>query len=99
MINCAECPRCKDVYPNKVDGNGNHFYICGMSGNIVYKTPRREKRYNGKGYIHFSVSSCGIYDTFEKAFNSMTQTERDRWNNDHFENKQLSIEDFLGRNE
>ena len=79
MIKCSECPRCKDVYPERVDHFGNHFYICGMSGNIVYKKPRREKKYSGKGYIHFSESSCGIYDTFEDVFNAMPKAAQKQW--------------------
>lgn len=34
MIKCSECPRFKDHDPNKVDYQGNHFGICGMSGNM-----------------------------------------------------------------
>ena len=95
MIKCSECPRCKNVYPDKKDENGVHFHICGMSGNIVYTVPRREKRYNGKGYIHFSESSCGIYETFEKAYGAMTKTEQARWDREHFESRQLSFDDFV----
>ena len=93
MIKCSECPRCKPT--GRTDRNGYPFCICGMSGNIVYQVPRKEKRYSGNGYIHFSESSCGIYDTFDKAFNAMTKTEQDRWNRSHFESKQLSFEDFI----
>ena len=59
MIKCDTCPRCKDVYTDRLDYNGNHFFICGMSGNIVYKEPWKEKRLCGSGYIHHSVSGCG----------------------------------------
>jgi len=79
MIKCSECPRCKDSYPDKVDFFGNHFCICGMSGNMVYTKPRKEKRYNGKGYIHYPESSCGLYDTFDDAFYAMTRPAQKRW--------------------
>ena len=77
-IKCDTCPRCKDAYPDKVDNFGNHFCICGMSGNMVYTQPRTEKRYSGKGFIHFEVSGCGLYDTVEDALASMTESERQR---------------------
>ena len=67
MIKCDTCPRCKDVYPGKVDDDGYHYCICGMSGNIVYKIPRKMKRYSGNGYIYCGVTSCGLYDTVEDA--------------------------------
>lgn len=98
MIKCSECPRCKDTYPDKVDSFGNHFCICGMGGNMVYTKPRRERRYNGKGWIKFSESSCGLYKTFEEAFNAMTKTEQDRY----MKAKgavQLSIFDMIGGTE
>lgn len=41
MIKCDTCPRCKDTYPGKVDADGYHFHICGMSGNIVYTIPHK----------------------------------------------------------
>jgi hypothetical protein len=90
MIRCYECPRCKDQ-PGKTDYNGNHFAICGMSGNMVYLKPRRERRYNGKGWISFSASSCGIYRTFDDAFNAMTKNEQKRWR----ENRQITLEELL----
>ena len=94
MINCSDCPRCKDVYPpDTVDHNGNHFCICGMSGNIVYTYPRKEKKYNGKGYIKISESSCGLYQTFDDAFKAMSQTERLRWKAKNKE--QISIFDIM----
>jgi len=94
MIKCKDCPRCKDVYPPEtVDHNGNHFCICGMSGNIVYTYPRKEKRYNGKGYIKFSEDSCGIYKTFEDAFNAMSKPEQLRWRAKNKE--QISIFDIM----
>lgn len=94
MIKCKDCPRCKDVYPPEtVDHNGNHFYICGMSGNIVYTYPRKEKRYNGKGYIKISESSCGLYQTFDDAFKAMSQAERLRWKAKNKE--QISIFDIM----
>lgn len=79
MITCAECPRCKDNYPNSTDGEGNHFCICGMTGNIVYTIPRKEKRYSGSGYIHFGTSSCGIFETVEDVLAAMTEIERQRY--------------------
>lgn len=94
MIKCSECPRCKDTYPDKKDYQGNHFHICGMSGNMVYTEPRREKRYNGKGRIKFSESSCGLYETFEDAFNAMTETEQKRYRAST--PVQLSLFDFIG---
>lgn len=90
MIRCSECPRCKDTYPGKLDDNGNHFYICGMSGNKVYTKPRRERRANGRGWIKFSESSCGIYDTFEDALKAMTEPERRRYYENR-EPEQLSM--------
>ena len=48
MIKCDTCPRCKDTYPDKVDFDGNHFHICGMSGNMVYTEPRKVKRQVGR---------------------------------------------------
>lgn len=94
MIKCKDCPRCKDVYPPEtVDHYGNHFCICGMGGNIVYPYPRKEKRYNGSGYIKFSEDSCGIYKTFEDAFNAMSKPEQLRWKAKN--KKQISIFDIL----
>ena len=94
MIKCKDCPRCKDVYPpDTVDHNGNHFCICGMSGNIVYTYPRKEKKYNGKGYIKISESSCGLYQTFDDAFKAMSQAERLRWKAKNKE--QISIFDIM----
>lgn len=84
-LRCSGCPRYKDSYPDKVDVYGNHFGICGMSGNKVYTKPRKEKRYNGNGYIRFSESSCGLYRCFNEAFNAMTETERKRWRELHSE--------------
>ena len=82
MIRCDTCPRCKDVYPGKLDADGYHYCICGMSGNIVYREPHRIKRYNGKGYINLGVSSCGIYDIIEDALKAMTEPERKRYFNE-----------------
>lgn len=79
MIKCDTCPRCKDTYPGKLDAFGNHFHICGMGGNMVYTEPRKEKRIYGSGYIHYSVSSCGLYETVEDALKHMTESEVRRW--------------------
>ena len=79
MIKCDTCPRCKDTYPGKVDADGYHFHICGMSGNIVYTIPHNVKRVSGKGYLHFDVGGCGLYDTIEDALKDMTESEIRRW--------------------
>lgn len=79
MIRCDTCPYCKDEYPGRVDAHGNHFHICGMTGNMVYTEPRREKRYSGPGYIKFGISGCGLFDTVEDALASMTEIERQRY--------------------
>lgn len=79
MIKCDECPRSKDTYPGKLDKDGYHFYICGMSGNIVYPVPHRIKRATGSGYINLGVSSCGLYETVEEALEHMTEPEIRRW--------------------
>lgn len=76
MIRCDTCPRCRDEYPGRLDRNGYHFHICGMSGNKVYTTPRKEKRYSGPGYIKFGICSCGIYNTIDDALASMTEAEK-----------------------
>lgn len=83
MIKCDVCPRCTDPYPGKLDGDGYHFCICGMSGNIVYTTPHRIKRYNGKGYINLGVSSCALYESIEDALAHMTESEIRRWREGH----------------
>lgn len=79
MIQCDTCPYCKDTYPGKLDSQGNHFHICGMSGNIVYTKPRKEKRYSGAGWIHFKISSCGLFKTIDEALASMTKIEKQRY--------------------
>lgn len=79
MIKCNECPRCKDTYPGKLDCYGHHFHICGMFGNMVYTEPRKVKREVGHGYIHYGVSSCGLYETVEDALSHMTESEIRRW--------------------
>lgn len=94
MIKCKDCPRCKDVYPPEtVDHNGNHFCICGMGGNMVYTFPRKEKRYNGNGYIIIPESSCGLYKTFDEAFKAMTKPEQERYN--IRKNPQMTIFDIM----
>lgn len=90
-IRCDECPYAKDTYPGKVDAWGNHFHICGMTGNIVYTKPRREPRYNGKGWINFPVSGCGLFESAEEALGSMTAAERER----AIQRPQVSIFDLL----
>lgn len=79
MIKCDTCPRCKDTYPGKVNQAGVHFYICGMSGNIVYKQAWNERMCSGHGYYHHSVSGCGLYDTIEEALADMTESEKRRY--------------------
>ena len=79
MIRCSECPRCKDVYPGKTDPDGYHFHICGMSGNKVYTTPHKLRKYSGSGYIHLGKSSCWLYETPEDALKHMTKSEIARW--------------------
>lgn len=73
MINCDVCPFVKDKYPDRVDEDGYHFQICGMSGNIVYTTPHKEKRLFGHGYIHHKVSTCGLFETVEDAERKMNR--------------------------
>ena len=85
MIHCSECPRFEDR--DKVDYQGNHFGICKMTGNIVYPAPRKEKRYNGHGYIHFGESSCGLFNTFEEAFAKMTKVEQERYTGEYIKEK------------
>lgn len=79
MIRCDTCPRYNDTYPGKLDSDGYHFGICGMSGNKVYAIPHKIKRYNGNGYINCGVDSCGLYGTVEDALNHMTEPEIRRW--------------------
>lgn len=79
MIKCDTCPRCKDTYPGKLDRDGYHFHICGMSGNIVYTIPHKIKRASGRGYINCGISSCGLFDSVEDALKSMTESARRRW--------------------
>lgn len=79
MLRCDTCPWSKDVFPERVDRNGYPFHICGMTGNIVYTIPRKEKKYSGRGYIHFGISSCGIFDTAEDVLSAMTEAERKRY--------------------
>lgn len=57
-IDCSECSKCK---PRDALRNGVRWGICGMSGNIVYLEPWKERRIKGSGYIHHGVSSCGMY--------------------------------------
>lgn len=46
---------------------------------MVYTKPRKVKRYSGPGYLHFGVSSCGIFDTIEDVLQHMTESEIKRW--------------------
>ena len=78
-IRCDTCPRCYDAYPEKLDSFGNHFCICGMGGNMVYTTPRKEKRISGSGWIHYGISSCGLYETIDAALADMTEPEKKRY--------------------
>lgn len=99
-ITCRTCPRCKDTYPGKLDRDGNHFYICGIGGNMVYKEPRKVKRALGKGYIHYSESSCGLYGSIEEALENMTRSERERYYESmEPEKRQISIFDLVGEGE
>lgn len=79
MLKCKDCPRCKDVYPGKLDLDGYHFCICGMSGNKIYPEPHKIKRASGSGYLTFGGGSCGIYNTVEDALKAMTESEIRRW--------------------
>lgn len=83
MIRCDTCPYCKDSCPGKVDSDGNHFHICGLTGNMVYTEPRRVKKWSGPGYLKYGISSCGIFETVEKALENMTDIERQRWRELH----------------
>lgn len=78
-IKCDICPRCKDTYPGRLDRDGYHYCICGMSRNIVYKTSHKIKRVTGSGYIHCGISGCGLYESVEDALEGMTEPERRRW--------------------
>ena len=46
---------------------------------MVYTQPRKVKRWSGPGYLHFGISSCGIFETMEDALASMTEIERKRY--------------------
>lgn len=75
-LRCRDCPQCLDNYPGKKNAEGVHFYICGMTGNKVYKDPWIEKRNSG-GYFHHGAGSCGLYDCGKHVFN-MTEAEKRR---------------------
>ena len=83
MIRCDTCPYCKDTYPDKLDRDGYHFCICGMTGNIVYTTPHKIKRVTGSGYIHCGISSCGIFESFEDVWKKMTEPQQRHWKERH----------------
>lgn len=94
MIMCSQCPFCKDVYPpDCVDHHGNHFCICGQGGNIVYTYPRKERKYNNQGWIHFPEDSCYMYKTFEDAFKAMSEPAQRRWKAKH--EPQISIFELI----
>lgn len=86
MIRCDTCPRYKDSYPGKVDDDGYHYGICGMTGNIVYAIPHKIKRYSGHGYISLGVSTCGIFETVDDVLKKMTEPEIQRWRESQNEN-------------
>lgn len=78
-IRCDTCPRCTDPYPGKLDRDGYHFFICGDGGNMVYKEPRKVRRISGKGWLHYPVSSCGLYKSIDEALSKMTESEIARY--------------------
>ena len=78
-IGCDTCPYCKDEYPGKLDSFGNHFHICGMTGNMVYTQPRKEKKYSGAGWMRFGISSCGLFNSPGEVLARMTEPERQRY--------------------
>ena len=86
MVKCDGCPWFNDTYPGKLDNDGYHFGICGMTGNKVYPKPHRIKRMTGRGYLKFGGGSCGIFDTIEDVLNRMTDSERKRWEERQNEN-------------
>lgn len=75
-IDCLECPHCK---PKSGYWHGVRYGICDNSGNVVYLEPRREKRIYGSGYIHYLVSSCGLYESVEDALKKMTHAAIRQW--------------------
>ena len=80
-IGCDTCPRCKDIYPDKVDMWGYHYCICGMTGNIVYKIPHKIKKATGKGWLKLGIGGCGLYESVQRALADMTESEIRRWRN------------------
>jgi hypothetical protein len=78
MVKCDTCPWSKDLYPGELH-NGVPFRICGMTGNIVYPVPHREKRYSGSGYINFEISTCNMWKDEEDVLNHMHPIERERY--------------------
>ena len=78
-IKCDTCPYCKNTCMGKLDVHGNHFHICGMTGNMVYTEPRKEKRISGSGWIHYDISTCGLFETVDEALACMTEPERKRY--------------------
>jgi|GEM_PF-5135443 len=79
MIHCDTCPYCKDSYPGELDVFGNYFHICGLTGNMVYTEPRKEKRYSGTGWIRYGVSTCGLFETTDEVTARMTEAEKQRY--------------------
>lgn len=79
VIHCDICPYCKDLYPDRVDSDGNHYEICGMTGNMVYTEPGRIKRVSGHGWIHYGIGSCRLFVTVDQVLANMTEIERQRY--------------------
>lgn len=63
-LDCPDCPECR---PQSTLRNGVRWGICGDGGNIVYLEPWKEKKANGRGYIHHGVSGCGYYVKEDKG--------------------------------
>ena len=62
-LDCTECPRCKVKEGLR---HGVRYGICGQSGNLCYLEPWKERRIRGSGWIHHTVSSCGLYEKKEE---------------------------------
>jgi hypothetical protein len=46
---------------------------------MVYTKPRKEKRISGSGWIHYDISSCGLFETVDEAMARMTEPEKKRY--------------------